>query len=256
MIRLLKKWMRPLAGTPLHPQWLAGRGQDCVLEALSDVSSGDKVLDVGCADQWVRQHLNDRCHYVGLDYPATAVEWYGTRADVFADAQSLPIQDEVLDCIILLDVLEHVPDTDKLISEVQRTLRPGGTLVLRVPFLYPLHDEPRDFVRLTRHGFESLASKHDFVIRKISGYGHPLETAALLANIALTKTFLNWISGANPLALLLPILPFFVVLTNLAAATIASVSRRDPLMPMSYSLTLCKPERTSSFERGESAPAS
>ena len=45
----------------------------------------------------------------------------------------LPYSDGSFSSVSLLDVLEHCPDEDDLLSEVRRVLRPGGVLVLTVP---------------------------------------------------------------------------------------------------------------------------
>jgi SAM-dependent methyltransferase len=48
-----------------------------------------------------------------------------------SDMSRLP--DESVDCLIACDVLEHVPDDGKALSEIYRILRPGGSCLLTVP---------------------------------------------------------------------------------------------------------------------------
>jgi SAM-dependent methyltransferase len=60
------------------------------------------------------------------------------------DALRLPIQDNSVDIVTMLDVLEHLSDDARALSEVSRVLRPGGALVLSVPayqHLWSAHDE-------------------------------------------------------------------------------------------------------------------
>lgn len=45
----------------------------------------------------------------------------------------LPLKDESIDIVCLLDVLEHVPDESAVLSEIYRVLKPGGRLLLSVP---------------------------------------------------------------------------------------------------------------------------
>jgi len=52
----------------------------------------------------------------------------------FADVTALPFADATFDAAMSLDVLEHVPDFGTALREFARVLRPGGRLVLTVPF--------------------------------------------------------------------------------------------------------------------------
>ena len=52
-----------------------------------------------------------------------------------ADVTALPFGDASLDVVASLDVLEHVPDYATALREFARVLRPGGVLLLCVPFV-------------------------------------------------------------------------------------------------------------------------
>ena len=64
--------------------------------------------------------------------------------------------DEPFDAILCLSVLEHVPEPKLALQRLHDAVRPGGTVVIGVPFAYPLHDEPADFWRFTEHGLRLL----------------------------------------------------------------------------------------------------
>lgn len=225
--------------TPFHPQWFAFLREERNLER-SCASLTGTVLDVGCAQGTPRRYMPTDARYVGLDYFSTAIEWYGTWPDVFGDAQSLPFTDASIDHILLLDVLEHIPDPQLCLGELHRVLKPGGSLTIQVPFLYPVHDAPLDFHRWTIFGLRRAASIHGFSINEELGIGHPLETAALNANIAMSKTTINWIRGRSPLLLLTILLPLAVAITNSAAWLFAALSREDDLMPYAYRMIWTK----------------
>lgn len=222
-----------LRGTPLHPQWHAFRGEAATLERIASAVHG-LIVDVGSAQAKPRTVLEAGSRYVALDYYATASQWYGTRPDVYGDAQALPFGNARADGVLLLDVLEHLPKPEACLAEIHRVLKPGGRLVVQVPFLYPIHDAPLDFTRWTRHGLRTLAHTHGFVVENEVALGHPIETAALLANIAASRTVLNWIQQRNPAAVLLLLLPFLVLAVNVMSWIIARVSRTDDLMPRGY----------------------
>lgn len=232
MIEKLKK-------TPLHPQWFSFRHEERHLKTIC-AQLGGTVVDIGCADGKPRKYLPDDANYVGIDYFETATNWYETRPEIFADAQLLPLQDNAVDHVLLLDVLEHLPDPERCLAEVHRVLKPRGTFTLQVPFLYPIHDSPLDFHRWTANGLQRAATKHGFRIDAQQAIGHPVETAALNANIALSKTTLNWISGKNPLAITAVLLPFAILAVNCIAWLVALVSRSDDMMPHAYQATWVK----------------
>ena len=198
------------------------------------------MLDVGCANGLPRRYLPAAATYVGLDYYSTASDWYRTRPDVFGDAQSLPLADASVDHALLLDVLEHLPRPGHCLDELHRVLRRGGSLTIQVPFLYPIHDAPLDFHRWTRYGLRRAADASGFTIAEEIAIGHPLETAALGANIAMSQTVLNWMRSRNPFALLVLVLPVAVTVNNIAAWVLAKLSRGDDLMPYSYRMIWTK----------------
>jgi SAM-dependent methyltransferase len=55
-------------------------------------------------------------------------------ADLHMDIRALTFADETFDLAICSHVLEHIPDDRQAISELYRVLRPGGTLLVMVPF--------------------------------------------------------------------------------------------------------------------------
>jgi SAM-dependent methyltransferase len=52
---------------------------------------------------------------------------------VCGDATSLPFENEFFDAVTMFDLLEHVPDDKKAVSEALRVLRPGGFLLISSP---------------------------------------------------------------------------------------------------------------------------
>lgn len=121
-----------------------------------------RVLDLGCAFGFATRMLRRRGYdAVGVDSSRAYIVRAG-RADprsvyILADAAHVPLPDASFDGLLLLDVLEHLPDERAAIAEVARLLAPGATLVLSVPSRGPLAwldslDLYARFVRLTYHG--------------------------------------------------------------------------------------------------------
>lgn len=211
----LRQLAEALRATPLHPQWLHASPKRHLPE-LDTIRSG-VVLDVGCADQWVRDRLGGEVDYVSLDHPAIGAVRYAARPRVFGDAQALPVRAASVDAVTMLEVIEHLPDPDRALAEARRVLRPGGILVLSAPFAYPLHDQPHDYRRFTPHGLAWMLSKHGFEMDAARPIGGALAAAALGLNLAIVAAIGSALQR-SPLAtvLLVPAVPL-VLAINLGA---------------------------------------
>jgi len=238
-MKRIRRLLAALGATPLHPQWFALRNQKPDRDFIR-LHAGGVVLDIGCANRMISGFLPEGCHYIGLDYFETAHNWYGSRPDVYGDAQNLPVASSKVDTVLLLDVLEHLPRPERCISEIARVLKPQGKLIMQVPFIYPIHDAPLDFQRWTRYGFEEMAKKQGFKFAQITSVGEPLEAAALLTNIAMSKTVVNWIKQKNPAAVLVIFLPPLVLLFNVLAWAFCRMALAEEMMPIGYRLLLLK----------------
>lgn len=96
---------------------------------------GNAVLDLGCAGGFMAEALALRgAHVTGIDPAADAIDAARAHArqgglrigyDVGV-GEALPYESASFDAVVCVDVLEHVSDLNKVISEVARTLRPGG----------------------------------------------------------------------------------------------------------------------------------
>src|SRR5207237_9679396 len=63
---------------------------------------------------------------------------------------------EEFDVVLCTCVLEHVYDVGRAVENIRCALKPGGTALLLVPCVYPLHDEPHDYWRFTEHSLRIL----------------------------------------------------------------------------------------------------
>lgn len=232
-VRRLRRLMAPLRGTPLHPQWLTTRDSVATRAAIGASASG-RVLDIGCGDRWAAAALPDGTSYVGLDYPTTVAMGYPGRPEVFADASRLPFGDSVFDTLLLLDVLEHLPDPALALREAHRVLRPCGTLILQVPFLYPLHDEPHDFQRWTIYGLRRILIGQGFDVLSEQHSGQPAETAAVLAALACARSALDTLAKRQPSMPLAPFLLLAVPVVNIGGWLLGRVLPQSAMMPLSY----------------------
>ncbi len=94
---------------------------------------GSLLLDLACGGGVLAPHVQRLGHrHVGLDLSATALPLAREHGivPVRGDVLRLPFGDEVADVVVAGEVLEHVADPARLVSEAARVLKPGGTLVL------------------------------------------------------------------------------------------------------------------------------
>ena len=70
-----------------------------------------------------------------VDYLASDYDQRAHATGLRLDLQDLDLPDAHLDAVLSSGVVEHVPDTDAVLREVWRALRPGGSLILLVPVL-------------------------------------------------------------------------------------------------------------------------
>lgn len=235
----IKKLAYPFRVTPLHPQWFGYRHNHKVYADITRHASG-LVLDVGCGSGFPKNILRSGCLYFGLDLPFTSTNWYNTRPDIYGTAEILPLQDSSVSTILLLDVLEHIKAPHKCLEELYRVLSPGGILIIKIPFLYPLHDAPLDFTRWTEYGLLQLFNDNHFQIIESRKFGQPLETAALLLCIAISKHTINWIGNKSIFSILGILLSATIPFINLGAWILCKISNKDPMMPHTYHFVLQK----------------
>lgn len=69
--------------------------------------------------------------------------------DLVQVGDPIPFADAHFDAVITFNVFEHIYDDVASLAEVTRTLKPGGTLHIIVPWMYPVHGHPDDFNRHT-----------------------------------------------------------------------------------------------------------
>lgn len=239
LAKRIRRLLFPLRFTPLHPQWLVFIGQGLSRRIVSREAQG-KVLDIGCGDRWASHAMASDCDYVGLDYPATVIKGYTGRADVFADAGRLPFANASFNSVLLLDVLEHLPDPQTAISECARVLAPEGKLIAHVPFMYPLHDEPYDFQRWTGYGLRSLCERSGFFVYALEPVGHPCAVAAALVALSLAKSWADALSSRHLTSVLLPVVLVAIPIVNLSGWLLSKLFPSSAFMPIGYRMIAIK----------------
>lgn len=122
-----------------------------------------RMLDVGCGTKPYCPLFTLASGYDGLeiDTPENRV---AKRADFFYDGNTFPFEDASYDGVICNQVLEHVFNPDQFLHEILRVLKPGGNLLLTIPFVWDEHEQPWDYARYSSFGLRSLLERNGFVV--------------------------------------------------------------------------------------------
>jgi SAM-dependent methyltransferase len=127
------------------------------------------MLDVGCGTRRYESIFSEVVDtYIGLDWPEIEDR---ARPDVVGDAMRLPLKAASVDVVLATELMEHLPSPHNFLMEVARVLCEDGVLILSVPFMEPIHEEPRDYYRFTPFSLRLLLEQHGFSIQKIWNKG-------------------------------------------------------------------------------------
>jgi SAM-dependent methyltransferase len=98
-----------------------------------------RILDVGCGTGLNAEHLAAKGHTVmGLDLSPVAISKFRQKGfeGIVCDIEKeggVPFPSSSFDLVFASEVIEHVADTAAFLAELNRLVRPGGTLVLSTP---------------------------------------------------------------------------------------------------------------------------
>jgi SAM-dependent methyltransferase len=100
-----------------------------------------RVLDVGAGDGYLSGRLGEVCREViGLEYEPSGVslaqDLLRDRANVSVqqgDSYALPFADASFDGVVMADVIEHLDEPDRAVSEMARVVRDDGAVLVTTP---------------------------------------------------------------------------------------------------------------------------
>ena len=127
-------------------------------KAIQKYASGN-LLDIGCGNKPYKIFFENKIEsYTGCDI----IQSDRNEVDIICPATDIPLPDNCKDTVFTTQVIEHVADHQKLLSEAYRILKPGGYIILSGPMYWEHHEQPFDFFRFTSFGFDYIFTKCGF----------------------------------------------------------------------------------------------
>jgi SAM-dependent methyltransferase len=157
--------------------WFVGRRRLFAREiAESGLSRSAKVLDIGTSTGTNLRMLRDIgfVQVSGLDLSPEAIVWCASKGLGYVeqgDICAMPFADGSFDLVLATDIIEHVDDDARALSEIARVLKPGGVALVTVPaftLIWGLQD------RVAQH---KRRYRRPQLLARITGAGLGVETA-------------------------------------------------------------------------------
>jgi SAM-dependent methyltransferase len=130
------------------------------------------LVDIGCGMKPYKDLFDPYVDsYIGID--PNACQNDHSCPGVSADAYNTTLNDGTCEIILCTEVLEHLEDPGRALSEMNRILKDDGIVILTVPFFWHIHEAPRDFYRYSEYGLRHLFEEAGFgiiEIRPLTGF--------------------------------------------------------------------------------------
>lgn len=117
-----------------------------------------KIIELGGSNTLIQHMFNSEGYSVAPNYPEVDV----TDLKNYAD--------NTYDFVIMDQVLEHVSNPYKAVSEAHRILKKGGWFINTTPFLIEIHEVPVDFWRFTGDALRELTQQ--FADVEVNSWGN------------------------------------------------------------------------------------
>jgi len=151
--------------------------------------SGQRCLDLGCGTGNTSIRIaqkNSESEILAVDLLKNCVEFCREKikpADNVSIARmegcNLAIRDDIFDCVVALDLLEHIEQDEKAMMEILRIMAPSGKAVLTVPAIKMLYGK-----RDKKLGHYRRYSKQE-IEKKMRGLGFKIEKISYWNTLAL-----------------------------------------------------------------------
>ncbi len=195
-------------GILVNPFYFARKGLRDGIGSLAGELQG-RLLDVGCGQKPYEKYF-PVTQYVGLEYVRGQIV-DNDKADFYYSGDRFPFKDHEFDCVLTNEVLEHVFTPSKFLGETNRVIRPGGMLLLTVPFLWAEHMQPFDYARYSSFGIKALLEEHGFEILRHERSMNDIRALCQLINLYIYRATESRNGKLNLIACLMFMAPVNII---------------------------------------------
>lgn len=170
-----------------------------------------KIIDIWCWEKPYQFLFNGNYTYEWIDFDNFSKnnDYKWSKPDYlfnesYINSLEFPFWNESYDNVVSFQVLEHHKSPEIFVKESFRILKNWGFLLVTVPFLYWIHENPNDFQRYTKYWLIELFSKNWFKIIEIKSQWSLFSTISLLFN-----QYLDSFASKNKINFIFSILVYF-----------------------------------------------
>jgi SAM-dependent methyltransferase len=125
------------------------------------------LIDIGCGRKPYQKLMAPYVEkHIGVDHIDTLHSQ--SEVDLIGTAYEIPVKNQSFDSAICTAVLEHLEEPELALRECYRVLKLEGIAIYSVPFIWHLHEEPRDFYRFSKYGLKYLFEKVGFEVLELN----------------------------------------------------------------------------------------
>jgi SAM-dependent methyltransferase len=176
-----EKFSPSLLGVFINPYYFCRRGLYKGIDSNKRFMKG-RLLDLGCGEKPYKEVFDVR-EYIGLDIEESGHSHKNEQIDVYYDGKTIPFGNNYFDSIFSSEVFEHIFNLEQILNELHRVIKPGGHMLITLPFVWDEHEIPYDFARYTSFGIEHLLKKNGFEIITIEKTTNYVETVFQIWNV-------------------------------------------------------------------------
>lgn len=164
---LINKWKNRFSTSSHH--WLHKKARTRSRQGLYEfldplfeaIETGVHVLHIG-SDGEVYEKLLVQAGKQGFNVTTCDIV-AEKEPDILGDLCTLDLGKEVYDIIVCSEVIEHLHAPHLAVDNMHNALKMSGKLIVTIPFMFPIHADPFDYVRYTKTGLKNLLKMFESV---------------------------------------------------------------------------------------------